>query len=58
MNPTDAAALQLYWGDEPCDHPDVIAVKSNDGIPSNIWRCTQCGRIVDVDVWMDANGID
>jgi ribosomal protein L37AE/L43A len=58
MNPTDAINLQIKWGDEPCDHPDAIAVTSSDGIPSNIWRCTHCGRIVDIDAWMNARIIN
>ncbi len=58
MNSTDAINLQLRWGGKPCDHPDAISVRSEEEIPTDIWHCTQCGHVIDIDAWMKAREVD
>jgi hypothetical protein len=56
MHASDAHKLEVAWGDKPCNHPDIIAESgSNEG--GERWRCTQCGRVCDVDEWMKKAGI-
>jgi hypothetical protein len=56
MKATDATNLQKLWGNEPCDHPDAIALQSTDGVSTDIWHCTQCGYVIDIDAWLKTRG--
>ena len=50
MNSDEAKEVQQQWGDKPCDHPDLIADPEVDDA-TGIWRCPQCGAIVDYEEW-------
>lgn len=58
MKSDDAGNLQMLWGNKPCSHPDAISLLSDDGTSTDIWHCTQCGNVVDIEAWQEANGID
>jgi hypothetical protein len=36
----DARKLQKKWGNNPCDHPDIIAARVPDGSNTDTWHCT------------------
>ena len=50
MNREEAEGLQKQWGDKPCGHPDLISERDASG-PTDAWRCTECGAVVDYDDW-------
>jgi hypothetical protein len=58
MNSTGAINLKLLWGDKPCSHPDAIAERSIKDVDPEIWRCTRCGNLVDIDAWMREHQVD
>ena len=48
MNIDEAETLREHWGDKHCDHPDIIAER---GTIDDLWRCIQCGRLVNFEEW-------
>ena len=40
-----ATALQLEWGDKPCDHP-ALAKEYEAGTRTGNYACTQCGKVI------------
>jgi hypothetical protein len=51
MNSDEAHELQKKWGDQPCDHPDIIEEVETKAGTDEQWRCVQCGQLVDFDEW-------
>lgn len=55
MDKEEAKKLQTVWGDKPCDHPDIIEELETLSDTICVWRCVQCGKVVDFDVWRRSN---
>jgi hypothetical protein len=55
MNAEDIPRPRIVPAGNPCDHPDIIPVPSDDG--DDVWRCTECGELCDYDEWMKGSGI-
>jgi hypothetical protein len=55
MKSADALNLRTLWGDQPCSHPDAIALLSDESTPTDNWYCTQCGHEIDIDAWQKAD---
>lgn len=45
MQKKRAAAIQLEWGDKPCDHP-TLAKEYDAGTRTGNYACTQCGKMI------------
>lgn len=52
MKLQDAINLSKSWGDKPCEHPSLVK-ESNMGFSTGDYVCTQCGRNVDYDDWVN-----